>query len=135
MACSLASPVAGAFLTLGGVAYALSGRIRAGAWLAAGAAAPILLLALLFPSTGYEPFAFSAFLPVPVFALVCAAVLPRRERALRIGAVLYAIAATATVLIHSPMGGNVARLGTLFAGPLMACVLLGRARSRRAWAV
>ena len=131
VACSLASPVAGAFLTLGGVAYALSGRIRAGAWLAAGAAAPILLLALLFPSTGYEPFAFSAFLPVPVFALVCAAVLPRRERALRIGAVLYAIAATATVLIHSPMGGNVARLGTLFAGPLIACVLLGRARSRR----
>ena len=131
VACSLGSPVAGAFLALAGVAYALGGGLRTGAWMAAGAAAPILALALLFPSVGYEPFAFSAFLPVPIFALVCAAALPRRERALRIGAVLYAVAATATVLIHSPMGGNVARLGTLFAGPLLACALLGRMRRHR----
>jgi hypothetical protein len=133
--CSLASPVAGAFLALAGVAYAISGRIRAGALIAAGAIVPILLLAALFPTVGYEPFAFSAFLPVPIFALVCAAVLPHRERALRIGAVLYAVAACATVAIHSPMGGNVARLGTLFAGPVMACVLLGRPRLTRARAV
>ena len=55
----------------------------------------------------------------------------QRERALRIGAVLYAIASGATVAIHSPMGGNVARLGTLFAGPVIACALLGRTRVSR----
>jgi hypothetical protein len=126
--CSLASPVAGAFLALAGLASALAGRAREGAAIVAGAAAPVLLLAVLFPAGGHEPFAVTAFLPIPMAGLVCAYLMPARERALRIGALLYALAGTAALLIHSPMGGNAVRLGALMGAPIMACVLVGRGR-------
>jgi hypothetical protein len=131
--CSLASPVAGAFLALAALAYALAGRARAGLAIAAAALTPIVLLALMFPAGGREPFAKTAFLPIPIFAVACAYLLPRRERALRIGALLYALAGCAALVVHSPMGGNAVRLGSLVGGPLMACVLLsGNGGGRRA---
>lgn len=132
VASSLASPVAGAFLALAGVAIWLAAPVRkAGAAIAIAAVAPIALLALAFPEGGYMPFAVSAYLPVPVFCAILVAVLPRNERALRIGAVLYALAATAALLVETPMGSNVVRLAALFAGPVVACALPWP--RRRAW--
>jgi hypothetical protein len=54
--------------------------------------------------------------------------LPRSERVLRVGVVLYGVAALAAYLVDTPMGGNASRLGVVFAGPLAACVLLRNGR-------
>jgi len=59
-------------------------------------------------------------------------VLPRSERTLRAAAVLYALGATVAFVLPTPVGGNAARLGALFGGPLLACALYG-ARRRSLW--
>jgi hypothetical protein len=101
---SAASPVAGAFLALAGLAYALSdlwrerGRdgdrrqdegghgellaaartaLRQGLALTAAALLPIVVLSLAFPEGGYEPFASSAFWPELAGVLLVALLLPQ----------------------------------------------------------
>jgi hypothetical protein len=164
---SLASPVAGAFLALAGVADALVGGwerrgggrgTRAGGegpggrardphdprspWLGAergialalAALVPIAVLALAFPEGGWEPFAPSAFWPALAGVLLIALLLPQgsltpRERLIvRMGAVLYALALIGSFALHTPVGGNSARLGALLAGPLLAGALWERHR-------
>jgi hypothetical protein len=126
----LASPVAGLFTAMGGLAYASTGRARAGVGLAIAAAAflPPVLLALAFPEGGWAPFPFTAYLPIPIFCAACLAVLPREERALRAGAVLYALGGTLAVAAETPVGGTAARLGMLFGGPLLLCAAWERLR-------
>lgn len=132
LSCSLASPVAGLFLALAGAAHALAGARRDGLSLAAAALLPPLLLSIAFPEGGHEPFAPSAFAPLALFALACIWLLPREQRALRIGAALYGLAGTGAYLLETPMGGNAVRLGALFGGPLLLCALgfTGSARRR-----
>jgi hypothetical protein len=150
---SLASPVAGAFLALAGIADALVGgwqRWRDGAVggedagsrvgperglvLALAALAPIAVLALAFPEGGWEPFAPSAFWPALAGVLAIALLLPqgsltpRAHLAVRVGATLYALALIGSFALHTPVGGNAARLGALLAGPLLAGALLSRHR-------
>ncbi len=143
---SLASPVAGAFLALAGVADALAGgwerdhrRVggdrraqvgsRRGLALAGAALAPIAVLVLAFPEGGWEPFAPSAFWPALAGVLLIALLLPsgsltaRARLVLRVGAVLYALALIGSFVLHTPVGGNSARLGALLAGPLLAGAL------------
>jgi hypothetical protein len=97
--------------------------------LAAAALTPILVLTLAYPEGGYEPFAPSAFWPalagVTLIALLYpqGPLTPRGRSAVRAGAALYALALIAAFAIHTPMGGNAARLGPLLAGPLLAGVL------------
>ncbi len=134
--CPLGSPVAGLFLALGALAWALAARRRAALAVAVAALLPPLLLALAFPEGGLQPYAFSAFIPVPVLAATMLVVLPREERVLRWGVALYALAALAAYLLPTAMGGNASRLGVVFAGPLAACALLGAGRPRlRPWIV
>ncbi len=142
---SLASPVAGAFLALAGVAVALGGVswsreeeellfARGGAAAALGGAAllPIVALALVFPEGGWEPFAPSSYWPAMAGVLLIAVLLPqgplslRAHRTLRVGAALYAVALTGAFVLHTPVGGNAARLGALMAAPLLAGVLWTR---------
>jgi hypothetical protein len=120
---SLASPVAGLFLALAGVAVMLAGERAAGAAVAAPAALLTTALALAFPSTGEEPFVFTAFLPVPLFAAAALWLIPREQRALRWGVALYFLLALAAFVVPNPLGGNAARLGALFGGPLLALAL------------
>jgi hypothetical protein len=122
----LASPVAALFLALAGAAYALARRRALGIAVAVAALAPVALLAAAFPEGGTEPFVFSAFWPALAFAAIALVLTPRAERTLRIGVALYALAATATFLIDTPIGGNVMRLGALAAGPAAALVLWRR---------
>jgi hypothetical protein len=149
--CPLGSPVAGLFLAMAGVAVALAargdrraastrlGRVRAdplhqryeGLAIAVAAFTPPLFLAWAFPEGGWAPFPFSAYLPIPAFALACLVVLPREQRALRWGAVLYGLGATLALVIETPMGGNAVRLGALFGGPVLLCALWGRPIMRR----
>ncbi|HEY3970657.1 MAG TPA: hypothetical protein VGL79_04585 [Solirubrobacteraceae bacterium] len=175
---SLASPVAGAFLGLVGLALALSnlrgvrmwGRtpssrtqqdelrldalwpdarrrcherwqiqaqtdVRPGLALCAAALIPVLALSVAYPDGGYEPFASSAFWPALVGVLLIALLLPQgplspRGRSLaRAAAVLYALALIGAYAIHTPVGGNAARLGPLLAAPLLAGVLWQRQRT------
>lgn len=125
---SVASPVAGSFLALAGLAYAVADA-RRGLGLTGAALAPILVLAVAYPEGGYEPFAPSAFWPALAGVVLIALLYPqgpltpRGRRVVRIGAALYALALIAAFAIHTPMGGNAARLGPLLAGPLLAGVL------------
>jgi hypothetical protein len=172
---SAASPVAGAFLALAGVAGGLgvvlpkkrglararglatrsssfkkAARARGGTLsannntrasalccfaLAGAAIAPILILNIAYPEGGYEPFAASAFWPALGGVVLIALLLPqgplseRGQLVVRVGAALYAIALIAAYAIHTPMGGNAARLGPLLAGPLLAGVLWDKRRA------
>ena len=160
----IASPVAGAFLGLTGLAVALgdlqaggragakqaasgelqgdqhsqpatAGGLRRGAALCSAALIPVLVLALAYPDGGYEPFAASAFWPALAGVLLIALLLPQGPlskqgwRVLRLGAALYVVALIGAYAIHTPMGGNAARLGPLLAAPLLAGVLWGKHRT------
>lgn len=153
---TLASPVAGAFLALAKLAQgasSLGGRGGAGRSLAIGAVAliPIGVLAIAFPEGGYEPFAPGAFWPA-LAGVVAIALLLRmlsaddaRERwgegetegsrrrssliaALGWGSALYGLALVGSFAIHTPVGGNSARMGSLLAAPLLAGLLWERRR-------
>ena len=118
---SLSSPVAGAFLALGG--GGVVARRAAAAWpvaLAASALLPAGAVALAFPEGGTFPFVASSFWPALAAAVALAALLPPSPRVLRIGAALYAAAIVAAFVLPTPMGGNVVRLGALLAGPVAA---------------
>jgi hypothetical protein len=124
---TLASPVAGLFLGLGAAAWWLTATRRAAA-VSFGAAAvvPAVALTALFPEGGVEPFVASSFWPALfVLALILLA-LPGDERMLRGAVVLYALATIASFVLDTPMGGNVTRLGAVFAGPVLACLLWPR---------
>jgi hypothetical protein len=121
-----ASPVAGLFLALAGLALALTGGWRAGLGLCVAALAPIAALGLAFPIGGYFPFVPSAFLPVPLFAAAALWLVPSDERALRVGVVLYAGLCVALAVAHTQVGANAARLGALIGGPVLALALAGR---------
>jgi hypothetical protein len=121
---TLASPVAGAFLSLGGGAAVL-GRNRdrsTRCWGLVVAVLPLVSLTVLqalFPEGGAFPFPWWAFLPTVSLAVVCAYVLPSSEPVLRTGLVLYAVACTAAFVVPTAMGANAARLSTLVLGPLL----------------
>ena len=125
-ATSLASPVAGLFVALAGAALGLTGDLRRGLALALGALIPIAVLNLAFPTGGFEPFVFSAWIAIPLLAAVVLWLVPSEFAALRVGAVLYALLALALFVIDNPLGGNVTRLAALFAGPVLALALWPR---------
>jgi hypothetical protein len=122
----LASPVAGLFAALAGVAVMLAGDRRGGAAVAVAAVVSIAALSLAFPTGGDEPFVFTAFIGVPLFAVAALLLLPPDERALRWGVAVYALVSIAAFVVANPVGGNMARLGALAAGPVLALGLAGR---------
>jgi hypothetical protein len=123
---AISSPVAGLFLAMGGLAHTLATRRRDGLVLATAAFVPPVLLTIAFPEGGYAPFPFSAYLPIPLFALACLALLPRSQATLRWGVALYALGATLALAISTAMGGNAVRLGALLGGPVLASALWPR---------
>jgi hypothetical protein len=154
--CAVASPVAGAFLALAGLAWMLTSRAANGwprGWpvvFTLAALVPIGLLTLVFPEGGTQPFVASAFYPDIAAILLIAALIVRAkrerdgnpgegvdpagtdvrgeavDRLLLAGALLYALALLGSYAIPSAVGGNVDRLGALLAGPVLACVLTAR---------
>jgi len=120
--CAAASPVAGVFLVLAGAAYALSTRRwSAGSLVVLPGLALVGALAVAFPEGGHQPFSGGAFRAALILPLLAIALVPRRERTLWVGAALYALAVIACDAFSTPMGGNVARLGVMFCGPLLLC--------------
>ena len=130
---AMSSPVAGLFVAMAGAAYALSARgegvpikRRDGLALACAGLIPPVLLTVAFPEGGYAPFPFTAYVAIPLFSIAALVVLPRSERTLRTGVVLYALGATLALVVDTAMGGNAVRLGALMGGPVLACAVAGR---------
>lgn len=126
-ACSLTSPVAGVFLALAALGWAL--RRRPVAALAVAALVPLGAIHLLFPEPGRMPYTWSTARPDVLAAL--AVVLLCRGRAVRVVAAVYGVAALVVYWHPGPVGSNIERLALLFTGPALLCCwrpprLLGR---------
>lgn len=127
---ALCSPVAALFAALAAAACALGALLTArragpalpGAAVAVSALGPVGLVAIAFPAGGIEPFGLPTLLPILAIAAGALAALPRPAVRLRAGVAVYAMAAVASYLVPSPIGSNIARLGTLVAAPLAALV-------------
>lgn len=138
---ALCSPVAALFAAVAGIGYALGSfadarqrrRAAAGIAVAVASLAPVAVLALLFPEGGSEPFAFSAFWPIPLVVAGFVVILPREALVLRACAVVYGLGTIASYLIATPVGSNATRLGTMLAAPLAALVLWRRAADHNRW--
>ena len=87
---------------------------------------PVLIIAWIFPQGGTEPFAFTTMLPLLVISAVALVLLPRDAVRLRAGVAVYGVATLAIYLIPTPIGSNIARMGTFAALPLTALVWWGR---------
>lgn len=140
---ALASPVAALFLACCGAAHWIESLVsgsgdRRGLELAAAAFLTAGLTAVLFPGGGDEPYVWTSFVPAIGLTLAAAALLPARERLIRIGLLLYAAALSVAFLLDTPMGGNANRLGVLLVGSLFLCAswpLAGRGWNPRTAAV
>lgn len=119
-ATALASPVAALFA-------ALAGAVGRRPSVVASALMPVVALALVFPAAGYQPFAFGTLWPLLAAGGLVLALAP----GLVIGSatILYLSGCVIAFALHTPVGGNAARLGALVAGPLVALLLV----PRRAW--
>jgi hypothetical protein len=129
--CALSSPVAAVFLSGVTIVGALvtGGRVsRPALAVGAVAAVPIVLLNVVFPDEGRQPFSFAAFLPVALYGAVVL-YLTRglaEERRFRLVVVAYVLATAFLWLIPNPLGNNAVRLASLFGGPLLLAVMLAR---------
>jgi hypothetical protein len=129
---ALASPVAALFAALAAVATAIgrrttASRVRALA-VAAGALVPVLILVVLFPEGGSEPFTLATLWPVLLIAVGALLALRGDDRTLRAGIVLYLAGCLAAYLITTPVGSNAARLAPLLGGPVAALLWWPRHR-------
>ena len=127
--CSLSSPLAGAFLALGALAWVLGSREHRTqpALVLAAALAPIIAISVMFPNTGNEPYELWAL----IWDLALAGLIAMwgwRTPIVRWGAVLYACAALGSFVVPTAVGGNISRLGQYVAGPILACMLVPRRR-------
>lgn len=128
--CTLASPVAGLFLAMCGVADRLAHRRRLGLAVAAAAMTPALVISVSFPEGGAQPFSIGALLAIVLFSGVVLVAAPARERTIRAAAGLYIASALLAFAVASPMGGNASRLGAMFAGPVLVAAAAGRIPAR-----
>jgi hypothetical protein len=120
--CAASSPVAGVLLALAGLTHALAWRSpRALTVLAVPAAVVVVPLALVFPEGGFEPFPIVSFAATALVTLLFLWALPKGQRLLRIGGVVYLAACLLLLVVHTPMGSNIERYAVLLAGPLLIC--------------
>jgi hypothetical protein len=123
---SLASPLAGGFMLLVGLALLASlGWRRVVPFL--GAASGIVV-AFAFPEEGFQPFPAITYLSLLVLIVAGLLVVPRQHAAIRRGLMLWIGAATFFFVVPTQIGGNIARPATLLAGPLAALLLAHRPR-------
>ncbi|MGW0507429.1 hypothetical protein [Micromonospora sp. NPDC003241] len=115
---SAASPVAGLFVGLAGVALVLSRRYADGLTVAVAAAVPLGVTALLFGDGGWMNISRTDTIRATVTALLVAVLVGYRP--VRSGAVLAAGGVIAAALMHTPVGLNATRLATMFALPILA---------------
>jgi hypothetical protein len=124
LACTLTSPLTGAFLALAGAAWCFDlarrrdRRSLVAAGLAAVAGVPIVVSAVLFPGDGPMPYPVGDWLWEMAVAAGIGLLAGRRHPTVAVGAALFAAAATLSELVPSALGGNVGRLEDMVALPL-----------------
>jgi hypothetical protein len=128
---ALASPVAASLLVLAGCTIVVvdwrDPRQRScGVAMAVVPGVAIGVTNRLFPEGGTFPFPTWAFAQAIMLTAVCVALIPREARHARVGLVVYGAACIATFAVPSPLGGNVVRLGTLLAGPVLVATATAR---------
>jgi hypothetical protein len=123
----LLSPVAALFLVVVAAVFAVSRHWAEAVVVAVAAGLPLGAMAL-FSDGGVQPMGVQNWLP-PLLAVAGVLLLvPRRWRMVRTGAVLYGLGVLAACAVPTLVGSNVARLGELLTGPLLAG--MGSARHR-----
>lgn len=126
---SLASPVAGLAVVVGGAALVVTGPRRTmGAALVGVSVIPILLVAWLFPTGGEMPFAGTAFWSALVFAALAVLGVPREHRLLRLGIVVWLLGCLLAYAVDTPVGSTATRAGVLLGGPLALAAMTGHRR-------
>ncbi len=131
--CGAGSPVAAAFLALAGAAIALThpaGR-RGAVAVAVVALGTVAALAIAFPEGGRQPMSPGATVAIVLCCGALLIALPKAERTLRVGTLLYLAVSLAMFALSTPMGSNVARLGATFGGPLLVLAIAGAPRLHR----
>lgn len=132
LACTLASPLTGAFLALAAAAWTVDRlldrdrRAAVGMALAGTAGIPIVVAAVLFPGDGPMPYPVGDWAWEAAVAVAIGLVAWRRHRPVAIGAALFVVAATVSELVRSPLGGNVGRIEDMVALPLAVGLLWTR---------
>ena len=127
-----ASPLAGLFVEVAAVALLLTGRRRAGVALGVPGPVVVLLTSTLFPFGGVDPVGASTIVSTAGCALAVALLVPSGPaaapvwRVVRVGALLYAAGAGLTLLVDTPLGSNVERLGLIFGGVVFLAALCAR---------
>jgi hypothetical protein len=127
---ALASPLAGAFVALAALAWLISDWPARRAQLiplVGAALIPVAAVSLLFPGQGAMPFPFKDWAFSLAVYGAAALLLPKTARVLRIACGLYVIAFVFSFVLHTPVGGNIERLGEAF-GPSVVGVALWPAR-------
>jgi hypothetical protein len=127
---ALCSPVAAVFCALAAGGYAIGGLLAdrrlwsalPGAAVALAALAPVGLVAIAFPEGGIEPFGVSTLWPILAICVLGLLAVPRERVALRAGVAIYGLATLGSYVAPSPVGSNMARLGTFLALALAALV-------------
>jgi hypothetical protein len=127
--CSLASPLAAAFLLLAGAAWLPRAGWRRVAPLA-GASTGLIVAYLLGERGGLFPFPVSTLLISLGAAGLGLLVVPRRHRTVRLALLGYIPVALVLFIVPNPVGGNITRAFALLAGPLAAVVLWSQHRRR-----
>jgi hypothetical protein len=127
--CSLASPLAAAFLLLAAAAWLPRGGWRQVAPLG-GAASGLAIAFLLGERGGLFPFPVSTLLISLLATAIGLAVTPRRHRTLRLAMLGYIPVALLLFVVPNPVGGNITRAFALLAGPMAAVVLWSQHRRR-----
>lgn len=122
----VASPVAGLFAAVAAAATFVAGDRRGGIAVLGGAGGAFAGLVLVFSNGGVQPFPLTSLLPIPILVAAGWWIVPRTERTLRYGVLLYGLLCLAAFVIPTPLGNNAVRLGALAAGPLLALVLADR---------
>lgn len=119
---SLSSPLAGGFVLLVAPAVAVARGWRRAVPLTAGICGPIVAM-VVGGANGPFPCPWQTFAGTAGFCAAVIVFVPGRNKAMRVFALCYLLAAVAAFMTPNPIGGNIARLGKLVAVPL-ACYFL-----------
>ena len=122
--CSLASPLAGAFLLIATPAVARALGVRRTIPLLA-AVTGAVVAATLGGGSGPFPFRLRSLIWIALFVGLTFVCTRRRDAEIRVFAATYALATIAALVVANPIGGNITRFGQLVALPL-AWILAAR---------
>ena len=130
-ACALTSSAAAIFLGVAMVAVAIARpqwRRRAIAVLAS-ALAPVAAMTVIYRQGGQFPFPWTDLAALLVLCALALVLIPRSEHTLRVGAVIYAMAAAAVFVLPTPAGDVMTRLGTSVGVPILIAIAVSRRKA------